>query len=416
MITNDSLTKDVRDLLCELMELPTVRGAEQQGMVHLDERLSPFVDESRLVWIDDSLMDDPRYAFPLDGHSYAGSSNYECVIKGRSKGPAVVLNTHMDVVPPSEGQLDAFVPRVEGSRVFGRGACDAKGQIAALYGLARLYERHGPPPVDVKFHVVVEEENGGNGTLAMVRRGVDAGAAIVLEPSGLDVFAAVRGAVWFRLRTLGHAGHSGSAGTRVSALDGAVEAMSILRGYHDDLLARSRGNTLFDVHEDPMPITFGSCTAGAWPASIPAMAVVEGVLGFLPNTDCATVQSEMVHAVDTNGDPWLRDHFELTFPMLNNEGCALPVDHPLVSSLIEGMALAGGRAEVRGMTASCDAWLYQTVSGIPTAVFGPGSLQHAHGNDEQVDVDDVLLAARALHGAIDQLAERTHYGEGDQHD
>lgn len=392
----------VRHVLDELIAIPTTRGAERDGMVRLREAMGAVVDRADLVPVDDSIRDDPRYAFPLPGHRYTDTVNLECVIEGTGQAPPIVLNTHMDVVPASEGQDDAFTPVERAGAVYGRGACDAKGQIATLYALAMLVREHGRPPGDVIFHVVVEEENGGNGTLAMVRRGVDAQAAVVLEPSELAVFAAVRGAVWFRLRTVGRAGHSGSQQPRISALDQAIDAMTLLRDYHDRRLERSRGLPLFEGYDDPMPLTFGECHAGAWPASVPSEAVVTGVLGFLPDVDQQTVQTEMRETLLSSPDAWLREHAELTFPMLNNDGYQLPESHPLVTSLVRAVRAGGTRTDVRAMTASCDAWLYNNVAGIPTVVFGPGSLAHAHGKDEHIRLADIMTAAHALHGLIMQ--------------
>ena len=86
---------------------------------------------------------------------------------------------------------------------MGGDAVDAKGQVATLYALGLLIkERKIELPGKVIFHLVVEEENGGNGTLAMVRRGVKADAAVVLEPSELNVIPAVRGAVWFQIKVV----------------------------------------------------------------------------------------------------------------------------------------------------------------------------------------------------------------------
>jgi acetylornithine deacetylase len=342
-------------------------------------------------------MEDPDYAFRLPEISYEDSHNLACVIRGQGDSGATVFNTHLDVVPPSEGQDDAFSARIEDGVIFGRGACDAKGQAVTLFALAMLLKKHDiRPGGDLIFHLVIEEENGGNGTLAMVRRGVDADAAVVLEPSELAVIPAVRGAVWFHLRTFGQAGHSGSKRSTVSALKAAVQAMDILEDYHDRLLAGSRGHPLFDVYEDPMPITFGECRAGRWPASVPSEAVLRGVLGFLPNKDRFTVQEEMRQAIRSGGDAWLRDHFELTFPMLNSDGFSLPADHLLVERLVSAVKENGSPGEVRAMTAACDAWFYNNQLEIPTVVFGPGSLSHAHGVDEHIRIDDIMTAAGIL--------------------
>ena len=291
MAASAEIKNKVEDLLMELIRFPSTRGNEGPAMRFLGEQIAPWVDTCALVPIDDALMQDPDYAFPLPGQTYRDTPNLECLIHGKAHGPTIVFNTHLDVVPPSEGQTDAFSPRRGEGKIFGRGACDAKGQAAVLFALALLLRERGVQPAgDLFFHFVIEEENGGNGTLAMIRRGVRADAAIVLEPTEMAVVPAVRGAMWFELQTAGRAAHSGSPGGRVSALDKAVEAMEILRGYHDRLLAESRGLPLFDVFPDPMPLTFGQCTAGTWPATVPARAVVKGVFGFLPNRTRAQVQ------------------------------------------------------------------------------------------------------------------------------
>jgi acetylornithine deacetylase len=366
-------------------------------MRFLGEQISPYVDTCSLVPVDDTIMQDPDYAFPIPGQTYRETPNIECLIRGEGHGPTVVFNTHLDVVPPSEGQTDAFLPRLAEGKLFGRGACDAKGQAAVLFALALLLrERRVRPAGDTVFHFVIEEENGGNGTLAMIRRGVRANAAIILEPTEMAVVPAVRGAMWFELQTTGRAAHSGSSGNRISALDKAVEAMQILRSYHDRLLGESRGLGLFDAFPDPMPVTFGECTAGTWPATVPAKAVVRGVFGFLPNRTRDQVQREMRDAILTKGDEWLRGHFALTFPMLHSDGNMLPVDHPLVISLLNAVRKNHCEEKISAMTASCDAWFYNNQARIPTAVFGPGSISHAHSAQEQIVLEDILTAASVL--------------------
>lgn len=416
MVTNiehlQELTLRTRDLLEDLIRIPSTRGREGEAIRFLEEAIRPYVDECELVEVDDTLMEDPDYAFPQPGITYADTPNLECVIRGRGQGGAILFNTHLDVVPPSEGQENAFAPRQEGNRIFGRGACDAKGQAAALFALAALLkDSPSPPPGDVIFHFVFEEENGGNGTLAMVRRGVEAQAVVVLEPSDLAVVPAVRGAVWFQLKTFGQAGHSGSKTTTHSALHEAIHAMAILERYHDRLLAESRGLPLFDVHADPMPITFGECYAGKWPASVPAEAVVRGVLGFLPNKNRHQVQEEMRAALEAEGGAWLKDNFELTFPMLNSDGFSLPSEHPLVKQLVSIAQEHDLPGEIRAMTAACDAWFYNNQAGIPTLVFGPGSLGHAHSKEEQIRLSEIMTAGQILADfVLEGIPEEWNYG------
>jgi acetylornithine deacetylase len=242
---------------------------------------------------------------------------------------------------------------------------------------------------------VVEEEVGGNGTLAMVRRGERADACIVMEPTDLRIFSSVRGAVWFRVVCTGKPGHSGRAGDTVSALKMAMRVIEILEKYHARLLASSRGIDLFDQFPNPMPITFGTLKAGDWPATAPARATVEGVLGLLPNKTRYQVMEEMRQTILDAGDEWLREHFKLEF-MYRHDAHVLATDHPLVTGLQASCREAGVDGEVTAMTASCDSWFYNNQLRIPTVVFGPGSLGFAHSNEEQIHLDEIGAAAVIL--------------------
>jgi acetylornithine deacetylase len=397
----DNVRQKTRTLLLDLIRIPSMRGNEGPACRYLAERIAQFVDECRLVEIPDSIQDDPDYAFRLPNFSYNNTPQVECVIRGTGKGPCLLFNAHLDVVPPSEGQTDAFQPREENGVVYGRGAVDDKGQVAALFTLAMTLREKGiRPPGDLIFHFVVEEENGGNGTLAMVRRGVKADAAIVLEATEFHVVPAVRGAVWFELETYGRAGHSGNTAGRVSALDKAFEAIRLFTEYHDRLLAASRHLPLFDAYQDPMPLTIGQCEAGNWPASVPAKAILKGLIGFLPNKDRFEVQKGLRATLENAPDEWLRKNFKLSFPMLNSDGNMLPVDHPLVEKLLSALESNGLPRRVRAMTAACDAWFYNNLAGIPTVVFGGGSLGCAHAKDEHIQLEDVFQTAAVLFNIV----------------
>lgn len=389
--------RKTEQFLMDLISFPSTRGNEGQVNRFIFNSMKEIVDRCELVEINDDIINDPDYAFPIPDFTYANTPNLECVLNGDGE-KTVIFNTHVDVVPASEGQEMAFSPKEENGIIWGRGACDAKGQVATLFALAQIFkEKKITPPGKIIFHFVVEEENGGNGTLAMIRRGVKADAAIILEPSELNVISSVRGAVWFTLRVFGKATHSGNVSGRISALDKAFEAINIFKLYHDELLLNSRGNPLFDVYEDPMPLTIGQCVAGTWPASVPAEAVLKGLIGFLPNKNRFQIQEELRNSLINHGDDWLRDNFELTFPMLNNDSNSIPEDHPLVTTLLNSVEKNGLKPKTRAMTASCDAWRYNNQANIPSVVFGPGSLGVAHSKDEHINLDDILLAAKILY-------------------
>jgi acetylornithine deacetylase len=389
------LRGETESFLCELMRFPSTPGNERDAMEYVAGRFAELGSVERIP-LSNSLREDEDYADPIPGIEYEGRFNVRARVAGSGDGPALLFNTHIDVVPPSQGQERPFEPRVEDGVVHGRGACDAKGQAAALFTALLAMKRMGlKPRGDVIAHLVVEEEVGGNGTLAMIRRGERAGACIVMEPTDLRILSSVRGAVWFRVVCTGKPGHSGRAGDTVSALKMAIQVIGILENYHAALLAASRGIALFDSFPNPMPITFGRLHAGDWPATAPARAVVEGVLGLLPNKTRYQVMEEMRLAIAAGGDPWLKDHFELGF-MYRHDAHVLRADHPLVTGLQACCREAGVAGEVTAMTASCDSWFYNNQLRIPTVVFGPGSLGFAHSNEEQIRLDDIGTAAGVL--------------------
>ncbi len=381
--------------LCDLIRFPSLPGKEKEAMEYVARRFAEVSDVERIP-LSNSLRQDEYYADPVPGIEYEGRFNVRAARKGAGGGRSLLFNTHIDVVPASQGQERPFEPSVDGGVVRGRGACDAKGQAAALFTALLALKRLGVSlNGDVLAHLVVEEEVGGNGTLAMTRRGEKADACIVMEPTEMRILSSVRGAVWFRVVCTGKPGHSGRAGDTVSALKMAIRVIEILEGYHARLLAASRGIPIFDPFPNPMPITFGKLSAGDWPATAPARATVEGVLGLLPNKTRYQVMDEMREAIRNEGDEWLREHSQLEF-MYRHDAHVLDAGHPLVTGLRECCQEADGSGEVTAMTASCDSWFYNNQLGIPTVVFGPGSLRFAHSNEEHIRMDDIAQGAVIL--------------------
>jgi len=387
--------------LCDLIRFPSLPGKEMDAMEYVAARFGE-VGEVERVPLSSSLKEDEDYADPVSGIEYEGRFNVRVRRRGAGGGRLLLFNTHIDVVPASQGQERPFDPDVTDGVVRGRGACDAKGQAATLFAALAALKRLGVKlNGDVLAHLVVEEEVGGNGTLAMARRGEKADACIVMEPTDRRILSSVRGAVWFRVICTGKPGHSGRAGDTVSALKMVIRVIAILEGYHARLLAASRGFPLFDPFPNPMPITFGKLSAGDWPATAPARATVEGVLGLLPNKTRYQVMEEMREAIRAEGDDWLREHFQMEF-MYRHDAHVLDTGHPLVTGFEACCREAEAGGEVAAMTASCDSWFYNNQLGIPTVVYGPGSLGFAHSNHEQIRMDEIASAAVGLARFIEQ--------------
>jgi acetylornithine deacetylase len=391
----DSVRGETERFLCDLIRVPSLPGQEAAAIDCAAKAFDGIAEVERVALSDDILRDED-YADPVPGLRYNGRSNLRLRMPGANGGRSLLFNTHLDVVPASEGQDRPFDPVVDAGIVRGRGACDAKGQAATIFTVFAALRRLGVRlNGDLLAHLVVEEEVGGNGTLAMTRRGERADACIVMEPTEMRILSSVRGAVWFRVICTGKPGHSGRAGGTVSALKMAIEVIGILERYHAKLLAESRGIPLFDQFPNPMPITFGKLEAGNWPAAAPARAVLEGVLGLLPNKTRYQVMDEMKQAILQEAGEWLRENFALEF-MYRHDSHVLDPAHALPTGLATSCKEAGIAGEISAMTASCDSWFYNNQLNIPSVVFGPGTLSVAHSREEHISVDDISKAAVIL--------------------
>ncbi|HEY3396729.1 MAG TPA: ArgE/DapE family deacylase [Armatimonadota bacterium] len=382
--------------LTKMIEFPSVQGNEKACMRYIREVLSYLRFPSEVREIPDSLMQDPEYSHAETECSYAGRSNLVSRIEGTGGGRSVIIQSHADVIPPGDW-AEAFTPRLDGDFIYGRGASDAKGQIVtALLALSALKDLGVRLAGDVQLQVVIEEEVGGNGALALIRQGCKADGVIVMEASGGNVYPANRGALWFRLKTFGVGAHMGRRHEAVNAIEKMMEAIRRLLVLEQELIASSRNYPLFERYEAPVQLCLGMINGGAWPSMVPDECTLEGGVGFLPNTNMTRVKEQLVAAIESSDDEWLKSHYELTYPKLHNDAYEIDPTHPLVTSLHQAALDCGHASEVFGWNVSCDARLYAKVAGLPTVVFGPSDIREAHSSSEKIAWSEVLAAAETL--------------------
>ena len=155
------------------------------------------------------------------------------VLKGGGKGKSLLLNGHYDVVPPGvieNWSHDPFKGEIEGNKMFGRGAFDMKSGIAAMLEAVRfIHEAKIKLNGNLTIETVPEEESTEMGTLACCQKGYKADAAIVTEPTDMNVLVAMRGCSLGKITVYGRAGHAEmtqphwSEGGAVSAISKAVK-------------------------------------------------------------------------------------------------------------------------------------------------------------------------------------------------
>ncbi|MEW1681977.1 ArgE/DapE family deacylase [Streptomyces sp. NPDC093594] len=317
-------------------------------------------------------------------------------------GPTLILQGHVDVVPPGDLTAwdgDPFVPRVTGDVVHGRGACDMKAGLAAhLAALAAIRAAGIRLRGRVAAHFVVGEEDGGLGAFGTLRRGHGGDACVIAEPTAGTLITANAGALTFRIRVPGKAAHGSSREQGVSAVDaylplhGALAALEAERNRDPDPL----------LAEYPVPygLSVGTLRAGDWASSVPDLLVAEGRLGVRLGEDPARARAALERCVAAAcaADPWLRGHpATVTWPGGQFASGMLPQGHPLagVVAAAHTDATGGPAPRRRGATYGSDLRHYAG-AGIPALQYGPGDIAVAHSEREHVNVREVVEAARTL--------------------
>ena len=169
------------------MRIPSVSGVGEEDVQYvIRDKFSQFGNAS-LVPVPDTIKQDPEYTFAERELDYSKRKNVVLELPSEGQGKSLIINSHSDVVP-AENWADAFNPQEKDGIIYGRGACDAKGQIATIYlTLLALKQLGVKLQGKLTVQAVIEEEVGGNGALSLIRDGYKADGVIVLEPTELKI-------------------------------------------------------------------------------------------------------------------------------------------------------------------------------------------------------------------------------------
>lgn len=383
-------------LLFDLIRIPSASGHEEEAIKLCQDAFAKAGAECELVPIQVDLPSDSEYSFSDVSVEYSGRHNLVAWRRGKGGGRSAILQSHVDVVP-ADDWADAFSPKENAGFIIGRGSVDAKGCVAAIWLAMSVVNDLSPELIgDVQCQIVVEEEVGGNGALSLIRQGYNADAAIICEGTSFAIHPSNRGALWFRIELEGLATHMGRKHEGISAIDLACEVLEALRNYEEWIVADSCGYPGFERYERPVQVNVGTLNAGTWPSMVPDRAVIEGGVGFLPNRSMAQVKEELAGLLATIPNQWIREHHSLSFPKLHNDSYETDFEHPAVKSLAVAANESGVTPDVLGWNVSCDARLYAKLGRMPTIVFGPGSIKDAHAKGEQIEVEQIRIAAEIL--------------------
>lgn len=400
----DELAPRALEVLRRLVAEPSTVGQEQGAEEVLAGELAELGFAIERLPIPDDIGDDPLAGVP--SRSYR--DRYDLVgRRGDGSGRSLLINGHIDVVPADDASPWAtppFTPTELDGWLHGRGAADMKGGFAA--GLLALWALDRTEPGwlgdgRLTWLAAIEEEYTGNGTLAAARAGVLADAALLLEPTELDVLLAGIGIIWVEVELTGRAAHVEAAGGAVNPILGMQRVIDALQDFERELDAAhaTDPDPAFAAVAHPYNVSVGTVAAGDWISSVPPVARL-GVRVGHPRTWTSEEALDRVRAAvlaATAGDPWLAQHPPaLRLNGFRAEGYAQDPATPIVR------AIEAAHRDVHGidpalisMGSTTDARLYVNRFGVPAAAYGPRT-RNMHGTDEAVEIASIADCARVV--------------------
>jgi acetylornithine deacetylase len=307
---------------------------------------------------------------------------------GSGGGRSLMLNAHLDTVGLG-GPDGSLEPRVEGRRMYGRGAYDMKGSLAAIM-LVAAGAVEAPLEGDLIVTAVADEEALSIGS-ERIAATLGADAAIVAEPTEMRAAIAHRGFVWLEVETSGRAAH----GSRHDLGIDAITRMGPVLVALDELEARFRDEGERHPLLGRASVHASLIEGGQELSTYPERCVVKVERRTLPGETVAQVEQEtalLAPGADVR-------------TLFSREPLETPRSSPILDALlVNAKRTLGAAPEVVGVPFWTDAALFAQ-AGIPTVVFGPGG-EGAHAEVEWVDLDDVERAAEILDATARQFCAR----------
>jgi len=311
--------------------------------------------------------------------------NVIAILRGKGHGESLMLNGHMDTVGTSGMHGDPFATKARGGVIRGRGSCDMKGALAAMMtGMLRLANSTHKPGGDVLFTAVVDEEHGSIGTSRLVKR-FTADAAIVGEPTGMNIGVAHKGYAWVEVETFGKRAHGSVPEKGIDAIEKMTKIISGIK----EIRRRHK------LRKHPLlgtaKIHTSRITGGSDWSSVPSHCVLQLERRLLPNETGKDATNEIKQLVSeiARRDKELRASVRLV-----RCADAMQVNNPPQLPILQNAAKRFGvPVRIVGVPYWTDAAILVNEAKIPTLVFGPGDIAQAHSPDEYVKVDEVLKAA-----------------------
>jgi len=382
--------EELVELLRELVAIPSMnpyRAAALEpgfGEAALAERVAAFLRQAGLaVELQEVAPGRPSVLARLDSAQPAI----------RNPQSAILFVAHLDTVPVEGMTIAPFAGEVRDGRLYGRGACDNKGSLAAMLTALRRVAAARSNPCPILFAATADEESGYRGIRSVLRHfgpqsairnpqsAIAPRAAFVGEPTSLKIIIAHRGVVRWAVAAQGKSAHSAHPEQGVNAIYRMASVVSGLEA----LAARIRQRPPHPL-VGPPTLSVGTIHGGHSVNTVPDRCVIEVDRRLVPGESADAAEAEVRALVEARGATMERFFAAGAFEV--------PRDAAVVGMAVEAVeAVLGRDAEVVGVAYATEAPEVFD-AGIPCVVLGPGDGSKAHSADEFIALDQLEAAER----------------------
>ncbi|MCC9608937.1 M20 family metallopeptidase [Blastopirellula sp. JC732] len=383
---------DPLEILQQLIAIPSVNpcGGEAAGPI--------FYEHGMTRWL---IQFFTQLGTPYEVQEVAdGRCNVIARLDFDPDAPTIMLEAHQDTVPVDGMTIAPFVPELKEGRLYGRGACDVKGGMAAmLAAFARLATERPAGCANVIMACTCDEEFSATGARHLGRSWHSAEPAdsfltgppdfcVVAEPTDLNVIVAHRGVVRWKLQTLGLACHSSRPHEGRSAIYAMAEVIQALQKYAAELPQRVGVHPLCGAPT----LSIGKIVGGTSVNIVPHECEIE--------IDRRTSPGERTDHVLEELEAYLRQETNVEFvmlpPWIEADSLADDQDPRWVDRLLQQIEAVSGPREKVGAWYCTDASSF-AAAGAPSVVYGPGSIAQAHTADEWIEVEQLRQACETYY-------------------
>lgn len=387
---------DLVDTVCDLVRLPSVNpmGREGRGEEYGEHRVTAYLQQ---------LFE--RLGLPWQRQAVAPQrdnivARLDGTVPPERGGRILMLEAHQDTVPVDGMTIPPWTPTVRDGRIYGRGACDIKGGLGCiLTAVSRLLDERPAALPTILIACAVNEEFGGGGApdlaqawqpgpQALVPRPPD--AALVVEPTELEVVVAHKGSVRWCCRTRGRAAHSSQPQLGDNAIYRMARVLRALDQYANEVVPQLGRHRLLGRPT----LSVGMISGGISVNTVPDGCTIEIDRRLLPGETApeviaatqAFIAAELGEARGVEHDP----------PFLNMSPLSDELNGDLAASLAQTLRRNGRPGQCLGVPYGTDAPALASC-GIPCVVFGPGALAQAHTKDEWVAIEQLQAATEIFY-------------------